>query len=229
MTLPLHKQLLSSARLRDRARVAFLAFTTLEIFVLPPMFQEGLVNPAILGIAPSLTLAAGVVAVSDRWSYAIVAGGIAVLALAARLLVLFARGPTTMITNGVMSILAVGTLFVLLIVYVFAPGRATWHRLVGAVVAYLLLAVMWARAFEVLRIFNPHALDLPEAAGDFTDLIYFSFATLTTLGYGLPVGPIARSMVSVEAVMGQMYLAILIARLVSAPPSSNHHKEPANG
>jgi hypothetical protein len=228
MTQPLHKQLLSSARLRDHARVAFLAFVTLEIFVLPPMYQEGLVSAAVLGIAPSLTLAAGVVAVSDRWSYAIVAGGIALLALAARALMLVARGPTTMIINGVMTILAVGTLFVLLLIYVFAPGRATWHRLVGAVVAYLLLAIIWARAFELLRIFNPHALDLPEAAADFTDLIYFSFATITTLGYGLPVGPIARSMVSVEAVMGQMYLAILIARLVSAPPPSSHQKQPAD-
>jgi hypothetical protein len=210
----------SSAQLRDHARVAFLAFVTLEIFILPPMYQEGLVSPAILGIAPSLTLAAGVVAVSDRLSYAIVAGGIALLALAARALMLVARGPTTMIINGVMTILSVGTLFVLLIVYVFGPGRATWHRLIGAVVAYLLLAIMWARAYEVLIVINPGALDLPHAAGDFTDLIYFSFATFTTLGYGLPVGPIARSMVSVEAVMGQMYLAILIARLVSAPSSS---------
>ncbi len=228
MSQPLSIRVLSSARLRDHARVAFLAFVTLEIFVLPPMYQEGLISPALLGIAPSLTLAAGVVAVSDRLSYAIVAGGIAVLALAARALMLFARGPTTTIINGVMTILSVGTLFVLLIVYVFRPGRATWHRLVGAVVAYLLVAIMWARAFEILIIVNPAALDLPHAAGNFTDLIYFSFATITTLGYGMPLGPVARSMVSVEAVMGQMYLAILIARLVSSPPPSNHQKQPAD-
>jgi hypothetical protein len=85
------------------------------------------------------------------------------------------------------------------------------------VVAYLLIAIVWARAFQIVMIFNPQAFDLPSPEGNVGDLIYYSFATLTTLGYGLPKGPIARSLTAVEAIVGQMFLAILIARLVSAP------------
>jgi Ion channel len=130
-----------------------------------------------------------------------------------------------MLLDACASMLAVGTLFYLLLLYVFSPARTNWHRLVGAVVAYLLIAIIWARAFQILLFFNPQALDLPSPEGNLSDLIYFSFATLTTLGYGLPKGPIARSLTEVEAIAGQMFLAILVARLVSAPapkPTTGH-------
>jgi len=218
MSQALHKRLFGSPQLRDHARVAFLAFMTLEIFVLPPLYEAHLVGPFFLALVPSLTLAAGVVAVSDRRSTWILAGGIAALSLAARINVLVSPSRGTRILDAVLSVLAVGTLFALLLVYVFAPARTNWHRLVGAAVAYLLIAIIWAQSYSLLRLFNPGALDLPETRGDFSDLVYFSFATLTTLGYGTPVGPIARSLVALEAIVGQMYLAILIARLVSAPP-----------
>jgi hypothetical protein len=211
------KKALTSPQLRDRARVAFLTFVTWEIFVIPPLAERGLISPVVLAVSPSLTLAAGVLAVSERRFDFFFAGSIAVAALAVRLATLFSTDHRLLVLDAVVTMTVLSTLFVLLLRYVFAPSRTSAHRMVGAVVAYLIIAIMFARAYQILVFVNPDALDLPDRANDLTDYVYFSFATLTTLGYGLPRGPIARSLVAIEAIVGQLYLAILIARLVSAP------------
>jgi len=99
------------------------------------------------------------------------------------------------------------------------------NRLVGAVCVYLLLGVIWAVAYTILEMISP------ESFGGFTPLqgrgwdsewLYFSFVTMTTLGYGdiLPVSATARALAYMQAVFGQLYVAILVAGLVSALISS---------
>jgi hypothetical protein len=102
----------------------------------------------------------------------------------------------------------------------FAPGRVTYHRVIGAVLLYLTVAVTFASLFTFVGSLIPKAFsgliveDSPALA---TQLIYFSFATMTTTGYGdiSPVHPIARSLCNLEAIFGQLYPATLLARLVT--------------
>lgn len=95
------------------------------------------------------------------------------------------------------------------------------NRLVGAICVYLLLGVIWAVAYTILEMISPGSF------GGFTPLqgrgwgnewLYFSFVTMTTLGYGdlLPLSATARTMAYMQAVFGQLYVAILVAGLVSA-------------
>ncbi|MEM7048170.1 MAG: potassium channel family protein [Acidobacteriota bacterium] len=101
---------------------------------------------------------------------------------------------------------------------VFRPGPVTGHRLQGAIAVYLLLGLTFGIGFGLFETLNPgsfratHGLPSVEA-----DLIYFSFVTLTTVGYGdiTPVDPAMRSLALFEAVLGQFFLAVLIARLVA--------------
>ena len=103
---------------------------------------------------------------------------------------------------------------------VFAAGRITYHRVMGAVLLYLTVAVIFAALFTFVGTLVPKAFagmavqDSPALA---SNLIYFSFATMTTTGYGdvSPVHPIARSLCNLEAVFGQLYPATLLARLVT--------------
>jgi hypothetical protein len=103
---------------------------------------------------------------------------------------------------------------------VFAAGRITYHRVMGAVLLYLTVAVIFAALFTFIGTLVPKAFngmavqDSPALA---SNLIYFSFATMTTTGYGdvFPVHPIARSLCNLEAVFGQLYPATLLARLVT--------------
>ena len=95
------------------------------------------------------------------------------------------------------------------------------NRLVGVVCVYLLLGVIWALAYSLVELAAPASfkgIELADGNGWDSNWIYFSFVTLTTLGYGdiTPVSATARSLAYMQAIAGQFYIAMLVAGLVSA-------------
>ena len=102
---------------------------------------------------------------------------------------------------------------------VFASGPVSRHRIRGAIVIYLNIALVFALLGSLLVLFVPGAYsNLPKNSLNQLDgMIYFSLSTITTVGYGdlTPVHPLARSLAMLEAVAGQFYIAILIGTLVS--------------
>ena len=126
---------------------------------------------------------------------------------------------------------------------VYRQGEVGGHRLQGAVALYLLLGYVWTFAYALLLHADPTAIqrasgesvrgavvvaEAPATEGAMQgpepskglpigDLNHFSFVTLTTLGYGdiLPVSQAARSLAALEALIGQLFLAIVVARLVA--------------
>jgi hypothetical protein len=104
---------------------------------------------------------------------------------------------------------------------VFGPGRITYHRVVGAVLLYLIIGLIFVALYGFVALGTSEAFtNLPVSHGDFAvagNLIYFSFVTLTTTGYGdiAPLHPYSRSLANVEAIIGQIYPATLLARLVT--------------
>ena len=104
---------------------------------------------------------------------------------------------------------------------VVAKGPVTKARLKGAIAVYLMVGVLFAEGFRVLSIAYPGALSV-HGSNTFNvkltaELMYFSFSTLTTAGYGdiVPIHPLARSMANLEAITGQLYIVLLIGRLLS--------------
>ena len=103
--------------------------------------------------------------------------------------------------------------------HVLATGPVDTNRIAGAVCIYLIAATLWALVFVLLNQINPnsfHGLENVPFEDQFAELMYYSTVTLTTLGYGdvTPASPYARWLAQVEAVFGQLYIAILIAALV---------------
>ena len=95
------------------------------------------------------------------------------------------------------------------------------NRITGAICVYFLLGVMWSVLYAVLEYVVPGSfagLTAQDTSDWNPDWIYYSFVTLTTLGYGdiLPISFSARALAYMEAVVGQFYIAILVAGLVSA-------------
>jgi hypothetical protein len=119
-----------------------------------------------------------------------------------------------------------------LLLYVFSERSVSTNTVCAALVAYLLLSIVWADVYALITVLDPTAfassnqnLTLPFhiGTGAMTSVIYFSLATMTTLGYGdiVPVSPLARMATALEAVTGQLYLAVLMARLVGLQISSS--------
>lgn len=104
-----------------------------------------------------------------------------------------------------------------LLARVFRAGRVTVHRLLGAVSVYVLLAVVWGTAFQLLVVSRPQAILAGSVPASLDQAMWLSFVTITTTGYGdvLPTSALARSLAALEAIVGVLYPAILISRLVS--------------
>ena len=126
---------------------------------------------------------------------------------------------------------AIGTFFFVLVAVkiirsIFAARELSWDSVFGAICGYLLLGIAWGLTYAMIHSANPESFRLGDAIrphvaqADYSRnvFIYYSFVTLTTVGYGdvTPVSIPARTMSWVEAVTGQLYLAVLIAGLISA-------------
>jgi hypothetical protein len=101
-----------------------------------------------------------------------------------------------------------------------APGVVTVHRVLGAIALYLNLGLMFAAVYRLIWYFIPNSLtNIPGDAGwqAYGTILYFSFVTLTSTGFGdvAPVHPLVRTLTNVEAIIGQLYPATLLARLIT--------------
>jgi hypothetical protein len=159
-----------------------------------------------------LTLLAGVAAIAPARGYA-VAAALASLVVGYAQLVDDDRGP---ILHGA-RLVFFALVCAALVARVFRPGRVTVHRLLGAVCVYVLLAVVWGSAYQLLVELRPEAIRSGAAPASFDEAMWLSFITITTTGYGdiLPSSSLARSLAALEAIVGVLYPATLISRLVS--------------
>ena len=215
---------MNTDRLRDRLADPLLTALTIllvvMLFVVAPLQAQKIFAFQVFELVLALFLVGGVFFMSGS-RIAVVAMLIA-LAMIVTGAILRLRSPSILDLNlfaGSWLIMGV-TMGWVVARATFAPGRITYHRVVGAVLLYLTVAVVFASLFTFVGTLAPQAFsgmiveDSPALA---SRLIYFSFATLTTTGYGdvAPVDPIARSLCNLEAIFGQLYPATLLARLVT--------------
>jgi Ion channel len=201
---------------------AMLVLLTLSLFVALPLEALGVISSTVVGIAMTFLFVAGVVAMAGR---GLVTGVVAVAALASlvvRWLSLTSPSRDLEVLDIVLAMVALALLTAVLLRHVFREGPITADRIRGAVAVYLLIGLLWCLAYQLLDYIVPGSFHLVESGvlirGRISHrLAYFSFVTLTTVGYGdiTPVHPIARALATAEALVGQLYPAILIGRLVS--------------
>ncbi|MFN6087547.1 MAG: potassium channel family protein [Cyclobacteriaceae bacterium] len=112
-------------------------------------------------------------------------------------------------------------ILIVIVVTIFDGNRMTPNKIIGGVAAYLLLAQMWTALYMAVDLIDPNSFLLggkPIAEDAMAHLSYFSFITLSTTGYGdvTAIGPLARTLVIFETLIGQLFPAIFIAKLVNA-------------
>lgn len=202
------------------------------IFLAVPLAAKGL--PMARSIVQTLVLAALIIVVllSQKWGAII----LILLGLAATAGSFPLSGDWSPISATMLrragEILAFSALTWVIAHAVYAPGRITLHRLQGAVVIYLSLATIFASAYSLVWELSPGAfanvfaqVGGPDEVGT---MLYFSLTTLTTTGYGdiVAVDPLARSLANLELVLGQFYLAITVARLVTLELEDRRRRPP---
>lgn len=209
---------LAALRLRIGGMAVLLLLLIGSVFVLPAVLPENGAWRLIGDVTVALILLSGVLAVTDHPKSArallllsLVAIGVRGIEWVAPVRMLPAlREGSTLIALVVLAF-AVG-------INVFGPAHALRVRIFGAVALYLLLGVTFAVVYTFVASVGPGAFGgNVRADGGLADWVYFSFVTLTTVGFGdiTPLSRAARAVTILEALMGQLYPAVIIARLVS--------------
>jgi voltage-gated potassium channel Kch len=208
-------------RMREVSLTVLLACLFLLTFVVTPLVGLGVVGKLAAGVIWALLGVVSVLVVSGhRAAVAVILAATAVglaTAIIDRPTVLsavLARGSTAVSLAALGGVIGRAA---------FGPGRVTWHRVQGAVALYLIIGLLFAHIYGVLIVLAPDAFaNLPPGLSAHAvfyrgRLLYFSLVTLTSVGYGdiVPLHPVAYSLVTLEALIGQLFPAILLARLVS--------------
>ena len=208
-------------RLRDPLLTVLTLMLSFLLFVLGPMQAAGVVSGQHFGYFFALVLMPAVLLYSRNLLVAATIG-IAITLVVAAALLDFEHSPRSdLYLDSTAWLIAGLALSVVVARAVFGRGRVTFHRVVGAVLLYLIIGLIFVALYGFVALQAPEAFtNLPALHGDFAvagNLIYFSFVTLTTTGYGdiAPLHPYARSLANVEAIIGQIYPATLLARLVT--------------
>lgn len=207
--------------------VFFLGFLVLTIIVLPTikLSQAGRLT---LSFVFTLTLIFGAFATIRHRPVIYLVIGLTVSALGVDLFAEMAPAHGISSLDSALKVACLSILVFMTLRRTLRPGPVTVYRVIGGIAGYLLIGGTWTFAYQLLEQQIPGAIrfepGVAETVSQPNNLIYFSFITLTTVGYGdvHPVHPAARSLAVAEALVGQLYLAILIASLVGmaiqAPP-----------
>jgi len=202
----------------DRGLSVLLGFIVIVIFVIAPVAERRHGGGTLLRICVSLVFASGAFVLSRSRRSRLGIAALAALPVLLGWMDHFHPGRGWAVAATAAAFLFVTVLGTFVIRRVFKEGPITIHRVVGSIVVYLLLGIAFGEAARFIAILDPEAYasgNLPRV--ERPELYYFSFVTLTTVGYGdvTPVHPMARSLAVLEALTGQLFLSILIARLVS--------------
>lgn len=143
-------------------------------------------------------------------------GGTAILI---RWIAFWDRGRAWTMRAEIATLVAVLVISFILLMRIFRRrGAITYATIQAAISIYLLFGVAWANAYLLVMQSNPHAFrsDTSLSSTSPTAWLYYSYVTLTTLGYGdiTPLSDVARVLAIGEALTGQLYLAVLVARLI---------------
>ncbi len=196
------------------------------VSVLGPGLYPGLSRMTMTAMF-TLMLLSAVFAVCESRVTAIIALSLAVPAVCLQALSLLVDREGVVVAMYVLDILFLGYTVVVILRFLFATDRVTPNTIWASVCVYLLLGVLWSGIYSVLDILDSRSFTFTVATDGESELmrlgteesivpLYYSFVTMTTLGYGdiVPTSPVARMFAAVEALTAQIYLIVLVARMV---------------
>ncbi len=211
-----YKVPLIEACLRDR--FLFLLISLLSLILIAPLLGEYVNLNTLSDIIITAIFLSAIYAISQKERYLFISCLFLLPVLVAIWLSYFVNTPFLRLVGNCCGILFFAFTIIIILSAIFRENEVTLDVIYGAIAVYLLMALMWAFIYEVIDTLNPNAFSVTEEALEGTrhHFIYYSFVSITTVGYGdiTPLSLSARSFSILEMVVGQIYLVVLIARLV---------------
>ena len=205
----------------EHSLTALLILLMVEVFIIVPFARDDQILGLMGVIVFSFLLLAGLHAMASHRIFQVVSGVFVISAIGVRLTRSVFGVSGLLPWDALFSMLSVIGMVIVVLWQVYREGPVTGHRVRGAVAAYLLIAILFAYSYALIAYLVPGAFQLPawaEAGAERGEtFFYFSMVALTTTGFGdiTPIHPFARSFVMFEGFIGQLFPAILIARLVT--------------
>ena len=195
-----------------------LLITILLYLGVVPLLTPFLGFKFLLDILFSMILISAVLAAGNKRHHTIIALSIAIPTLFMLWMDKFVITDRLLVGSYFLGAIFFGYIIVRMLIFIFTETRVTRNVIYAAIIVYLLMGLFWADFYLILNHFQPGSFDITGIQTDNSNLvlIYFSYVTLTTLGYGdiSPLTDIGYSLAILEAIIGQLYLTVMIARLV---------------
>lgn len=201
-------------------RFLVLLISLVLFFACYPMVEHSILASLVLNLFFMLIIFSGIFALSDTRRPFITSLSLAFLAVACRWLHYFYKIDLWLALEHCTNILFWTYITVRTLNHIFHQRVITHELIYAALAVYFIFGLAWASIYQVLEISTPNSFLMSSAEVSTQDFIfqmwYFSMVTLTTLGYGdiAPATMSARVFVVLEAIMGQFYIAVLIANLI---------------
>ena len=214
-----------------RIRFQFLLFMLISFFLVVPYFEVNFLSDIVL----SILFFAALFVISEKPKLILITMVIGVVAIVSGWGAYWNASTQLEVIANVFEIAFIGIIATAILKHVFNTSKITRETVAGAICVYLFIGLLWANVYALQDIaqtqsfsntkLEEHAENPHIRAAQFT---YFSFVTLSTLGYGdiTPKTRQAKALAAMEAIFGQLYLAVLIARLVGQQVS---HREEQQG
>ena len=218
-----------------RGKYGPLLASLLVLCLAAPVLTGGPVKGALLDAAISCIVLTGIYAASPRRRSLVIGFVLACLTLASHRLVTVFHDERMHAAHYALILAVLAYAARTILSAVIHDRLVTIETIKGAVCVYLLIGLIWVYVFVTIDMLFPGSFRIPESPEgrdvghlivrqDLHRLLYFSFCTLTTLGYGdiIPLRGFAQTACYLEAVVGQIFLTVLVARLVGMHISKAH-------
>jgi len=229
-------------RVIRRSRYLLLLIALLALLVAYPFWGRDVVGLATFDIMLWGVLLGGLWALHRNRGLLRVALGMALAAFLANVGTYLLPTREAVLVSCLLDLALLVFVTAIILSHVVEEGRVNADRIFGAVCGYLLIGLTWALIYGALELVQPGSFDLGEAgapadapaadpAPHFADMdpfLYYSLVTLSTLGYGdiVALTRAARSLSALEAVAGQLYIAVVVARLIGLQIIARRRERP---
>ena len=212
-----------------KERFLFIIVALLSFLILSPLLEKFASLSILLDLFLTAVFISAIYAISHKKHVLLVGILLALPMLASTWSPYFVKIPSMPVIGSFFGILFFGFVAVNILSFVFEQREITLDVIYGAIVVYLLIASTWALLYRLLESIQPGSFSIVSEEVQRGSLVffYYSFVTITTLGYGeiTPVTDVARSLAIIEAVIGQLYLVVTVARLVGIHISQSMQRQ----